>query len=95
MADEHKQPDAEQKAKLPSIAKTRVRALARGYFGGSMIEPGEQFEINNDQELGAWMEPVNAADRERLAKRMEKMRGNRPPPAISKSVPPTPAVRIR
>lgn len=91
MADETK--PSETKATTPT--KTRVRALARGYFGGAIIEAGEQFDINHDGELGSWMEPVNKADAERLTKRLGELRKNRPPPPVSKSVPPTPAVRLR
>jgi hypothetical protein len=91
MADDIK--PVEQKAAQPT--KTRVRALARGYFGGVIIEAGQQFDISNDGELGSWMEPVNKADSERLAKRLEKLRPNRPPPPISKNVPPTTAIRMR
>lgn len=91
MAEDTKTNDA----KPAAPTKTRVRALARGYFGGAIIEAGEQFDINHDGELGSWMDPVNKADAERLAKRLGELRKNRPPPPVSKSVPPTPAVRIR
>ena len=75
--------------------KTRVRALARGYYGGVLRDEGEQFDIEADADLGAWMDPVNRQDAERLANRIEKQRGNRPSPPVSKGVPPTPAMRMK
>lgn len=34
-----------------------VIAIERGYYGGKIQEPGDQFKITSEKHLGAWMEP--------------------------------------
>lgn len=81
----------------PSETKTvRVRALARGFYGGALRERGVVFEIAADDDLGGWMEPIAKADAERLAPKIKAFRDKRmvPAPPISATVKPTPGVRL-
>jgi len=76
-------------------AKTRVRALARGYYDGVIRERGDEFEIEADADLGGWMDPVSEAEAKRLAPEIAKLKKNRPPPPIGPNVKPTPATRLK
>jgi hypothetical protein len=83
--------DAPDTAKT-APSKTAVRALAKGYFGGAIREPGDVFEIAADADLGGWMQPVNPDDAERLKPILAKMK--RPAPT-NPNIPQTPAMRKR
>lgn len=37
----------------------RVYASRVGYYGGVLREPGDEFDIQDDKELGSWMTPVD------------------------------------
>lgn len=87
------QPTAEQPKAKPT--RTRVRALARGYYDGAIRERGDEFEIAADTDLGGWMDPVSEADAKRLAPEIAKLKKNRPPPPIGPNVKPTPATRLK
>ena len=44
-----------------------VRAVARGFYGGTMREPGEVFPVRSEADLGRWMvrtEPAPQPDGE-------------------------------
>ncbi len=58
----------------------QVRATARGYYG-RLIEAGEVFECHNDEDLGSWMEVIEASDRARLQKRIDQFAIRRRPVA--------------
>lgn len=47
----------------------KVRALAKGFYD-RLYEPGQVFEIVDDQHLGSWMEPVEEADRKANAAKL-------------------------
>lgn len=37
----------------------RVYANRLGYYGGVLREPGEEFDIQDEKELGSWMSRVD------------------------------------
>lgn len=51
----------------------KVKALARGTYG-KFREPGDVFDIVDDEHLGSWMEPVDAKDREKFAEKIAHIR---------------------
>ena len=54
----------------------RVRAVARGLYGGRLTDPGTEFEIVSDDHLASWMEPTEEKDRARFARgRAESLKG--------------------
>lgn len=38
----------------------KVKATQRGYYGGRIHEAGDEFEIVSHDDLGVWMDPVEA-----------------------------------
>lgn len=66
----------------------KVKAIARGFYSGRLLEPGAVFDIVDDDAFGTWMEPIDEKDRVRLAERLKANAANRraKPPA---GVPPT------
>lgn len=66
----------------------RVKALARGLYGGRLTEPGMEFDIVHDDHLASWMEPTAAKDRERFKEKLETW-GRGRPPVLGADVPPT------
>ena len=36
----------------------KVRAINRGFYGGSLREPGDVFDLKSDKDRSAWMEPI-------------------------------------
>lgn len=65
----------------------QVRATRPGVYG-SLREQGAVFDIVDDAHLGSWMEPVEEADRKRLAVRIQHLTKHVRPPARP-GVPPT------
>lgn len=62
----------------------RVKALSRGFYG-RLLEQGDVFDIVDDAHLGSWMDPVDAADRARLAAKLDRFASDRraePPPGV-------------
>lgn len=90
MPDDPKPPPPAQPATKPAAPKPfRVRAVTRGFYG-RLREAGEIFDCAKDGDLGAWMDPVDAEDRKRLAQRLEAYEHRRPfIPADRTKVPPT------
>jgi hypothetical protein len=86
--DPQKKPE-EQKAPGPFL----VRAVAVGYFGGSLRAYGDKFEIPNDEAFGVWMEAVNEVDVKRLAARVAKEAAFRKRPA-GPDVNPTGVIKV-
>lgn len=41
------------------MARIAVIALARGYYGGQVREPGDRFFIKRDREFGTWMDEID------------------------------------
>lgn len=74
-----------------------VKAAARGHHGGRIIEPGTVFLVE-ESALGSWMLPVDAADRDRLAGRLDDLstlrashrQSGAPPTAAMAPLPPRP-----
>lgn len=80
----------------PVKAGTRpfqVKAIATGYFGGRIRVYGDLFDIAGDVDFASWMEPINEADRKRLAATVEKMHRARKPSAAP-GTRPTPATKL-
>jgi hypothetical protein len=77
-----------QPVEQPQQKRIRVKAQARGYYGGKIVEVGEVFEVA-DLELGGWMQPVDGEDAKRLEQRLAKIRLHRPSKALP-GVPQTP-----
>lgn len=92
---EQAKPAAAVQAAPAAPAKTKVRALARGYYGGAIREVGDVFELAADADYGAWMDPISADDAKRLAAAMERVKKIRPSPQPSKDVRVTPATKAR
>ena len=65
----------------------QVRCIRSGYYDRVYV-PGDVFELVDDSHLGSWMDPVNAADRVRLADRLKAFGRNRQLPAAP-GTPPT------
>ena len=34
----------------------KVKATARGYYGGKLREPGEEFAVASKEDIGSWMQ---------------------------------------
>jgi hypothetical protein len=85
MADPIKPPEASNSFK--------VRALARGFYG-CLREVGDVFEITADTDLGGWMDPLEARDRQRNATKLAGYAKDRrkPAPTGTKA---TPAMRYK
>lgn len=80
---------AAKPAAAPAPQPYRVRAVTRGFYG-MLREPGVIFDVAKDEDLGAWMDPIDAKDRERLKGRIEAALARRPfIPADRTKVPPT------
>ena len=66
----------------------RVRAVARGLYGGRLTDPGTEFEIVSDDHLASWMEPTEEKDRARFAAKLAAW-GRSRRVAVGPDVPPT------
>ncbi len=75
-------------------SKTRVRAIARGYYGGIIRDPGDEFEIDADDDFGGWMVPVTQADIQRLAPKIAAARKGKTA-AAPPGAKPTPAMKLK
>lgn len=98
---ESRQDDAEAPAPAPVEAPKviKVRALGRGYFGGTLRERGDVFVLADAKEFGVWMAPVDAHSTKALQHRIDAYKAQgfnapRPPVDYSK-VKPTPATRLK
>lgn len=72
----------------------KVRAIARGHFGGQIREVGDEFEISAGTDLGGWMHVVSESDRKALETSIKKTEATRPKLPPSGNVRPTPAMRL-
>lgn len=84
-------PSVEPKAAAKRI---RVKAVAKGYFNGRIVEVGEVLEVGDDIEVGGWMQPLDPADAKRLAPKLDRLKGQLPvksPPGTD----PTPVYKRR
>lgn len=46
----------------------KVKATRQGFFGGALIEIGEEFEIQRVDQLGSWMERLDGKENPAIAK---------------------------
>lgn len=54
----------------------KVRAIAKGFYGGRVREAGDVFEVNAKQDIGSWMDP--AVEERKPAKGGKKSEGEKP-----------------
>lgn len=53
----------------------KVRAKARGFYQGSLVEKGATFTVASEQELGAWMERLDEPAAKEPTKEPAKVKG--------------------
>lgn len=58
MADDKTQPNQTADKPAPAAKPLRVRATARGFYGGSIREIGDVFVVDSERAVSKrWMEP--------------------------------------